>query len=124
MFYNINIKNENLSVNIEGEVSPSLIEGLISSINSSLMETEASIAIPNTLEESIKFAKKLGYANANAKSFSSAHRVSQTMPLFVSSLGLNGFINWYRQVEGEIQPKKRLKQVSLTRYFDSAKEKS
>ena len=120
MFYDIKIKNQNLSIKIEGELSPKLIEGLMSSINSSLMETETSI--PNTLEESIKFAKKLGYANANVKSFSSAHRVSQTMPLFVSSLGLNGFINWYRKIEEEIQPKKRLKQVSLTRYFDTAKE--
>lgn len=120
MFYDINIKNENLSIKVEGEVSPKLIEGLMSSINSSLMETEAS-TIPNTLEESIKFAKKLGYGNVNEKSFSSAHRVSQTMPLFVSSLGLNGFINWYRKIEEEIQPKKRIKQVSLTRYFDCAK---
>ena len=122
MLYDILIKTENLSVKIEGETNPETIEGLIHSINDALFDDVVeSNNVPVNINESIEFAKKLGYVNANKSSFSSAHKVAAKMPNFVRNLGMEGFVEWYRNIEQETQPKKRLKQVSLIRYFDSVK---
>ena len=122
MLYDILIKTEDLSVKIEGETNPETIEGLIHSINGSLFDTVTeSNNVPVNIDQSIEFAKKLGYVNVTKNDFSSAHRVAAKMPNFVRNLGMEGFVEWYRNIEQEKQPKKRLKQVSLIRYFDSVK---
>ena len=122
MLYDILIKTDDLSVKIEGETTPQTIEGLIVSINETLFDTPVeSINVPTTIDESIQVAKRLGYVNANKSSFSSAHRVAAKMPNFVRHLGMEGFVKWYRNIEKETQPKKRLKQASLIRYFDYIK---
>lgn len=122
MLYDILIKTDDLSVEIKGETTPQTIEGLINSINGVLFDdvTESN-NVPVNINESIQVAKRLGYAHANKSSFSSAHKVAAKMPNFVRHLGMEGFITWYRNIEEETQPKKRLKQVSLIRYFDSIK---
>jgi hypothetical protein len=79
------------------------------------------IVIPTTMRESIKHARSLGYREVTNKSFVSAHRVLVEMPKMVTSFGdLNGFITWYRGIEEINKPKKRIKDVSLERYFDEA----
>ena len=89
MLYDILIKTDDLSVKIEGETTPEIIEGLIVSINETLFDTPVqSDNVPTTINESIQVAKKLGYVNATKNDFSSAHKVAAKMPNFVRHLGM------------------------------------
>jgi|11BtaG_2_1085332.scaffolds.fasta_scaffold01940_8 hypothetical protein len=127
---NITLEENGNSVSFQGEITfPKLLAALNAA--SQLFDEEKTVVevipevkeiiIPETLEESIKYAKKLGYKNIDKNNFNSAHKVTNEMPRFVKSLGLPGFITWYRNIEKEKKPARRVKDVSLHRYFDAAK---
>ena len=129
---NITLTEGNNTVSFSGEITfPKLLAALNAAselfneekntIEVEVIPKAKEIVIPETLEESIRYAKKLGYKNIDESTFNSANKVTNTIPRFVSSLGLPGFITWYRNIEEEKKIKRRVKDVSLHRYFETAK---
>ena len=130
---NITLEENGNSVSFQGEITfPKLLAALnaaseLFNEEKTTVEVEVvpkvkEIVIPETLEESIRYAKKLGYKNIDESNFNSAHKVTNEMPKFVKSLGLQGFMSWYRNIEKERKPARQVKDVSLHRYFDAAKK--
>ena len=130
---NITLSDNNNSVSFKGEITfPKLLAALnaaseLFNEEKTTVEVEVipevkEIVIPETLEESIRYAKKLGYKNVEKNNFSSANKVTNEMPRFVKSLGMPGFVTWYRNIEKEKKLKRRIKDVSLHRYFETAKK--
>lgn len=130
---NIKLTEGNNTLTYDGEISLDKLlvafkaaneiigEGKVIKTKKKIFNTVKTITIPSTLEESITHAKSLGYKNVNKNSFVSAHKVLVKMPRFVTSFGsLEGFVTWFRHIEKINKPKKRIKEVSLMRYFDQA----
>lgn len=129
---NITLSEGNNTVSFSGEITfPKLLAALNAAselfneekavVDVEVVPKVKEIIIPKTLEESIRYAKKLGYTNIDESNFNSAHKVTNEMPKFVKSLGLKGFMTWYRNIEAEKKPARRVKDVSLHRYFDAVK---
>lgn len=119
------IKFNNITLEVTG-TTPKEISTLLSSLSKSNIDTEETEEFPKTLEESIQAAKAAGYPSVTAKNFSSANRVVQTIPRFVSSLGsCHNFVSWYRHLDNTEARvfnynTTDVKTVSLVRYFDMA----